>query len=84
MTRKMVQFQVAVELIRDALAMPDDARIYNIVRHDYNPNTFIFYVEHPDFDEVNEGAMPPEITPIIEADYKKKPSTWLTFSWRKK
>lgn len=81
MGRRLAQFDIAEELIKQALAMPDDAEIYNIVRHGYRPGTFVFVVEHPDFDELIEGEMPPSITPTIEADYEKRPATWLTFSW---
>jgi len=61
--------------------MPDGTRVYNIVRHDYLPGVFVFYVENPDFDEVREGEIIPEVLPVIKADYTKKPSTWLTFYW---
>lgn len=81
MSRKVAQFQVSAQLIKEALAMPKKTKIHNIVRHDYNSNVFVFFVEHPDFDEIEDGEVPPELTPIIEADYEKRPSTWLTFNW---
>ena len=81
MNRRMVRFQVSAQLISQALAMPDGSTIHNIVRHDFNSDVFIFYVEHPDLPELPEGGMPLEITPIIKADYDKRPSTWLTFDW---
>jgi len=81
MKRKMVQFQVSAELIKEALAMPAAAQIYNITRHEYSPDVFVFLVEHPDFEEIAEASAPPEVTPIIEADYEKRPSTWITFNW---
>ncbi len=83
MSRKMIQFQVSADLIKEALAMPGDTQIYNIIRHDYNPDVFVFFVEHPDFGEILEASAPPELSPIITADYDKKPSTWLTFEWGK-
>lgn len=42
--RKMVQFQVSSKLVKQSLAIPDDAQIYNITRHDYKPDVFVFYV----------------------------------------
>jgi len=81
MSLRMVKFQVSSDFIREAMAMPNGTRIYNIVRHDYRPDIFVFYVEHPDFYEVYEGGAIPWIDPTIEADYTKKPATWLTFSW---
>ena len=79
---RMVKFRVASEFIRDALALPEDTQIRNIVRHDYQPKTFVFYVEHPDLDEA--GDVIPEVIPVFTVDYDKKPSTWLTFDWGKK
>lgn len=81
MTRRIVSFEVSTDLIREALAMPKETDIRNIVRHAYRPDVFVFYVEHPDFAEVENAVAPPEISPIIHADYEKRPSTWLTFDF---
>ena len=62
-------------------AVPDGALIYNIVRHTHLPDTFVFYVEHPDLPELQEGETPLEIEPRLTADYERKPSTWLTWDW---
>lgn len=83
MKRKMAQFKVSAELIKQSLAMPDDAQIYNITRYEHSPNVFTFFVEHPDFKEIEESSSVPEISPIIEVNYEKRPSTWLTFNWGK-
>lgn len=81
MVRRMARFCVPMELIRDALAIPDGTTICDIVRHDDYPDVFIFYVEHPDLPELAEGAMLPEVAPVISADYDRKPSTWLSWDW---
>ena len=81
MGRRIVQFTVSGDLIRKALAMPDDTLIYGIVRHDWSPDAFVFFVEHPDLPEMGEGESPLKITPKITADYEKKPSMWLTWDW---
>ena len=69
-SRKMASFQVTGELIRDALGMPAGTLIYNVVRHDYMPDTFVFYVEHPDLLDLAEGGMPQEIMPTTTSDGK--------------
>lgn len=78
---KLARIQVSSELIREALAMPADAQIQDIMRDLDNPDIFNFFVEHPDFDEVRENEIPPLITAIVEADFTKKPSTWLTLTF---
>jgi len=87
MGRRMVRFNVTAELIRRALAMPEWTEIYDIkpwLRFTEDPKSvdvFTFYVEHPDLPEVKEGEQPPEIDPVIQADYDKEPGVWLTFNW---
>lgn len=79
---KLIQFKVTEQLIRQALAIPDDAEIINIIRHDFVPGVFTFYVTHPSFPDVLEGALPVEASPIIKANYENRPETWLTIDFR--
>lgn len=79
---KLIQFKVTEELIRQALAIPDEAEIVNIVRHEFVPGLFTFYVTHPSFPECLEGALPIEADPVITADYENRPGTWLTIDFR--
>lgn len=65
MGRHMVSLRVSGTLIARELHMPEGTEIYNIVRHDYAPDIFEFYVEHPDLPECDEGARPFEVTPTI-------------------
>lgn len=81
MARHMGKFHVTGELLRTALAIPDSANIYNIVRHDFVPDEFVFYVEHPDLPELKEGESPAMLYPKITVDHDKKPETWATFDW---
>lgn len=81
MNRRMVRFKVTSELIKQALGMPDNANIYSIFRDGLRPDVFEFFVEHPDFDVVDEDSYPPEIAPVITVDFDKRPSTWSTFDW---
>lgn len=81
MSRNMVRMKVSGEFIRQALSIPDGATIYNIGLHEICPDVFWFLVEHPDLPEVLEGQLPIEVSPLITADYEKRPDTWLTFDW---
>lgn len=75
------RFLMRFELLRDALAMPAETNIISI--QDSGPGEFYFFVEHPDLPKVNRGEVPPEIQPLIEADYEKRPDIWLKFNWDK-
>ncbi len=81
MNRKMVRFNVTSQLILQALAIPESAKIYDIVRDWKHPDQFIFMVESDELPEVQECAEPVEISPIIHCDPEKRPSTWMTFDW---
>ena len=69
---KIASFQISEDIIKSALLLPDNTKIHNIVRDDYEPCKFTIYVEHPDFPEMPEGAKPTEICPI----YKKTEFDW--------
>ena len=84
MMRHMARIHVNAELLMRAMAMPEGTQIYNIVRHEFRPDEFIFYVEHPDLPELLEGEEPSDITPVIRADHSKRPDTWLTWDWNVK
>lgn len=75
-----VKFKVSMALLRNALAMPDYAVIYNIIRESAD-NVFTFYVEHSDLPAVPLSEPTPEVTPVFTADYDKRPSTWIEFDW---
>jgi hypothetical protein len=79
---KLIQFKVTEQLIRQSLAIPDGAEIINIVRHEFVPGLFTFYVTHPSFPECVEGALPVEADPVITANYENRPETWLTIDFR--
>lgn len=78
---KLIQFRVTEQLIRQALVIPDDAEIVNIVRHDYVPGLFTFYVTHPSFPECLEGSLPVEANPVITVNYENRPETWMTIDF---
>lgn len=75
------RIDVSMQLIKDALAMPEDAIIEGIERHPWIPNIFTFYVTHPDFDPIQYGREIPLITPQLTVDYDKRPATWIEFKW---
>lgn len=79
---KLIQFKVTEHLIRQALAIPDEAEIVNIVRHEFVPGLFTFYVTHPSFPECFEGALPIEVSPIVTVNNENRPETWMTIDFR--
>jgi hypothetical protein len=79
---KLIQFKVTEQLIRQALAIPDEAEILNIVRHKNVPGLFTFYVTHPSFPECLEGNLPLETNPVLTANFENRPETWLTIDFR--
>lgn len=81
MSGKRAIIRVTADLIRDALAFPETARIVDIEFDFMRPNIFLFKVESPDFQEVEEGQPYPEISPTFTIDYDKKPSTWISCDW---
>lgn len=74
---KFGYFEVSEELIRTSLALPDDMRIVNIERAS-TPGVFVFHVEHPALPDIAEGADSQFVDLTFEADYTKKPATWIT------
>lgn len=69
MARRMVKFLVDAEFIIKGLNLPGETQIYNITRHDFIPDCFVFYVEHPELPELMPGETPLLIMPIFQADY---------------
>ena len=55
---------VTSEAIKDFVNLPDKTEIYDITRGLF-PDTFIFYLEHPDFEELEGVEDPPVIDPPI-------------------
>ena len=79
---KLIQFKVTEQLIRQALAIPDEAEIVNIVRHEFVPGLFTFYVTHPSFPECLESALPVEASPIVTVNNENRPEKWMTIDFR--
>ena len=78
---KQVCFDVSLELLAQTLALPDGTVIEELLI--VRPGIIQIAVSHPDLPE-SIGAYAPKISPIIRADYSKRPSTWLTFDWNLK
>jgi hypothetical protein len=74
---RAIKFDVSEQLIRESLALPDDARIYDILRAPGPVGVFTFILTNPDYPVVAEASEPVTAYPIITADYEKKPSMWL-------
>jgi hypothetical protein len=53
---------VASEAIKGFMNLPDKTEIYDITRGLF-PDTFVFYLEHPDFEELKDGEDPPTLDP---------------------
>jgi len=79
---KLIQFKITEQLIRQALAIPDEAEIVNIVRDEFVHGLFTFYVTHPSFPECLEGELPIEASPVVTANYENRPETWMTIDFR--
>ena len=79
---KLIQFKITEHLIRQALAIPDEAEIVNIVRHEFIPGLFTMYVTHPSFPECLEGALPIEASPVVTVKSENRPETWMTIDFR--
>jgi len=75
--KHLARFDVSMELIRDALALPDDTTIIDIQRHAINPFVYIFVIEHPDAPECFENQIILEIEPHFRVDNTKRPSSWI-------
>jgi|WetSurMetagenome_2_1015567.scaffolds.fasta_scaffold52663_2 hypothetical protein len=82
--RRIANIEVSEELIEQAFALPEGSRIENISRSSLRTGVFVFTIEHPDLPEVEEGNAIPQITPLLTADYEKRPATWITFDWNLK
>ena len=73
MSRRIKKLFVTSEAIKGFMNLPDKTEIYDITRGLF-PDTFIFYLEHPDFEELREGEDPPTLDPsylIKDEIYKK-------------
>lgn len=81
MPKRMAKFQVSSELICQALALPDEIKLRDIVMDNYNPDVYVFFVEHPELQEVHEDQVIPEVSPVFTTNYDDRPATWTSFSW---
>ncbi len=72
-------FEISLEVLAQALALPENAVIddVRIMRH-VDSDVVQILISHPDIPE-SPGALVQRISPIIKADYSKRPATWLTF-----
>jgi hypothetical protein len=79
---RVARITVSEELLRDALAMPENSKI---VWADWSRKhrAVVLEVTSPDLPEwqLVDGGTPPEVVPIFRTDYDKRPSTWITFDW---
>ena len=82
-TNNLGRFDIYGELIREALALPSNATIVRILAHPTKQGVFSFVIDWDDFPETEPGEIVPLYSPIITADYDKKPSTWLTIDFGK-
>lgn len=73
--------RVDESFIKEALGMPSDAIIHNIVRHHHLNGTFLFYVEHDDLREVPLSEELPEITATITGSASAFPWGEFSFEW---
>ena len=77
----MVRFDVSMEFIRDALSIPDNMEIVHIVRNDFPPYCFMFYVEGDVLPDVPEGEIPKLVIPVMEWKGGDRPRDFIDFSW---
>jgi hypothetical protein len=80
-SRNLGRVNISSELIRESLAMPEHATIKRIYTHPTMLDVFVFVIDCDDFQETESGEIIPEYTPIVTADYDKKPSKWLTLDF---
>lgn len=73
----IICFNISEQLLRQSLAIPDDAEIIKIFNHDRTPSEFVFYVRSDKFPLTPEGALPLEVSPTITTNYENRPETWL-------
>lgn len=62
MSRRIKKMFVTSEAIKDFMNLPDKTEIYDITRGLF-PDIFIFYLEHPDFEELEGVEDPPTLDP---------------------
>ena len=62
--RRVVRFNCSHHLIHQALKMPYDVTIIKIEPSD-SWDTCVITIEGQQFDEIPEGANPPEVLPIV-------------------
>lgn len=74
MARKIAQFAVSGEILRQVMGLPDATLIYAITQRSDRPDEFVFYVEHPDLPEMIEGGTPAVADPMFDSlDGQSKP-----------
>jgi len=61
---KLAKIKVAGEFLNQAMGFPENTKIIRIRNSDENENTFEMIVEHPDFNNLETGALIPQIIPV--------------------
>lgn len=78
--RRIGTIRVSHELLRDALALPDDVDIWAVYPSMPSDPTreAMLYVTSPRLPEVAWDAPIPALYPTFTTDYEKRPATWIT------
>ena len=79
----MARFIVAMEFLRDALAIPDDVTILQILRRETNPYVYIFYVEGEGLPDRPAGSMTEMLQPVMTWLGDDRPRDFIRFEWIK-
>lgn len=76
------RIRISGELIIAALCMPEGTILDHIERERmYLSDDYIFYVSHPDLNEVPEGGKIPIISPIYTINEGAKPAKYIVWDW---
>lgn len=84
MARRLAQFKITNDLVREVLCLPEGSYIVQIAFDSSNPyviDRWLITVESPDFPELTEGAKPIEICPSFGVDYDAKMPQALFLNW---
>ena len=78
--RRIGMIRVSHELLRDALALPDNMDIWAVYPSTPSDPTreAMLHVTSPDLPEVAWDEKMPVLDVTFTADYEKRPATWIT------